>query len=124
VSQQRRKERLSKLLIQHCADNNLSGNKLAKILEVSQTSAQAYLDGMTFPGEDARRRIATLLRLSFDELNAKLDDRPLPTELPLDKICQEVREMQIEDFLQIYQVVVDRAATEMAEALSRRDRFR
>ena len=118
VSQQLRKERLSKLLIEYCAKHNLSGNRLAKVLQVSQTSAQAYLDGVTFPGEDIRRRIADLVGMTFEELKAKLDNQQIATELSVEDICQEIRAMDLADFLQVYQMVAARAGVELSECLS------
>lgn len=117
MSQQLRKERLSKLLIEYCAKQNLSGNRLAKVLQVSQTSAQAYLDGVTFPGEDARQRIAELLGMTFEELKARLDNQPIATELSVEDICQEIRALNLENFLQVYRMVSERASVELSECL-------
>ncbi|NJR37762.1 MAG: helix-turn-helix transcriptional regulator [Leptolyngbyaceae cyanobacterium CSU_1_4] len=117
MSQQLRKERLSQLLIDYCGERNLSGNKLAKELKVSPTSAQAYLDGVTFPGEETRQRIADLLNITYEELSAKLDDQILSAEISVDEICQEVRAMKLEDFLQVYRAVVERAGLEIGDRL-------
>ena len=85
------RERLSALLISHCRANNLSGTQLAALLEVSQPSAQAYLDGRTYPGEEVRKRIAKVLNLTPEELQAKIDGLSLNRKLSADELAREIR---------------------------------
>lgn len=109
MSRQSQKENLSKLLIKHCQDKNLSGNQLAAKLGVSQPSAQAYLDGRTYPSEDTRKRIAKELGITPRELQAKIDGSVIDRDLSADDLAQEIRSLPDSEFYaKIAPVVFDR----------------
>lgn len=110
---QAKRDRLSELLREYMRRENLSGRKLAQRLKLSQPTVLAYLDGVTFPSEETRQRIAEVLGLTLTEFDARLEDSPVQPQLSLSLLKQEIRAMSREDFAQIARVVFDRLLSEM-----------
>jgi transcriptional regulator with XRE-family HTH domain len=106
-------ERLSQLLIGYVSadkDNPISGRRLAKLLGVNPGSANAYLDGVTFPKEETRKKIAKLLGLTYEALQAKIEDRELEQKLSVEEVCQEIQMLEDEDFCKVVDAVADEVA--------------
>jgi transcriptional regulator with XRE-family HTH domain len=102
------REKLAALLMAHCRANNLSGTRLAQLIKVSQPSAQAYLDGRTYPSEEVRRRIAKVLGVTIEELQSELDGVEPDRQLTSEAIAREIRQMSQADFLRLLPVVFER----------------
>ena len=111
-----RKQRLSALLKGLIADKKWSERELARQLGVSPTSVQGYMDCVTFPGEENRVKIAQLLNLTREELDAELDNRPVRREQAVESVLREIRAMNTEEFSQVARVVFDRAINELSNA--------
>lgn len=112
-----RKQRLSQKLIAYLAEQGISGNKLGERIKVSQTSAQAYIDGRTFPGEEIRSRIATLLGVSLAELDADLDGRELPRRLTVEDLAREIRLLDAVEFIELLPVVLERVQSQLQSCI-------
>lgn len=109
---QEKRERLAAILREYMRRENLSGRKLAQRLELSQPTVLAYLDGVTFPSEETRQRIATVLQMTLTELDAQLNASVVEPQFTLDLVKQEIRAMSPDDFSEIMRVVFDRALLE------------
>ncbi|MBE9178644.1 helix-turn-helix transcriptional regulator [Oculatella sp. LEGE 06141] len=93
-------------------ENNLSGRQLARRLGVSQPSALAYLDAVTYPSQETRESIAPVLNMTPVELESYLDDIPVQPQKLLDEVLQEIRAMGRDDFSEVARVVFDRLLDE------------
>lgn len=110
---QAKKDRLANLLREYMRQENLSGRKLAQRLKLSQPTVLAYLDGVTFPSEETRQRIAEVLGLTLAEVDARLEDSPVQPQITVSLLKQEIRALNREDFAQVAQVVFDRLLAEL-----------
>jgi transcriptional regulator with XRE-family HTH domain len=124
MTDQAKRQRLSKLLIEYVGadkERPLSGRQFARLLDVNATSAQAYLDGVTFPGEAIRKRIAKLLGLTYEALEAAIEGVELSQKLSIEQICQEIRSVEDEDFADVVAVVAEEVARRLKIAKLKAD---
>lgn len=108
-----RREKLASLLIDFAEREGLSGHQLAKRIGVSQPSARAYLDGVTYPSEESRRKIAKGMGLTFEEFQSKIDGTPVQRQRSTDEVCKEIRIMSDEDFAEVAAVVFERSLAQL-----------
>jgi transcriptional regulator with XRE-family HTH domain len=120
MSDETQRERLSSLLIQFSAKENLTQHKLARRLKVSQPSVQGWINQASYPSEENRRKIAQALQMTYEELMAHLENRQLTPQRSLDSVLQEIRLMAAEDFAQVARVVCDRLIQEVQPPLRKR----
>lgn len=109
---QDKKERFAELLREYMRQENLTGRQLAMRLKLAQPTVLSYLDAISMPSEETRRKIAPILGLTVTELNAKLEGAPVSSEIPVEIIKQEIRAMSRADFAEVAQVVFDRLLIE------------
>jgi len=95
---QEQKDRLAAILLAYCKANNLSGNQLGRLIGVSQTSAQAYLDARTYPSEETRKTIAKVLGVTYQELQAEIDGVKIQAERSADEVVQDIRTLPRSEF--------------------------
>lgn len=113
-TEQAKRQRLSELLISLMESKNWSTNELAKNLDVATPTARTYVQATGYPGEQNRKKIARLLGITFEELQAALDDEPLAKKQnSVEFACQLARSLPLKDFVQLAQVVNDRQNQEL-----------
>jgi transcriptional regulator with XRE-family HTH domain len=111
-----KRQRLAELLKRLISDKNWSERELARQLGISPTSVQAYVDGVTYPGEENRANIARLLGMTREELDAELEAKPVRRRNTVEEVSQEIRAMNRDEFAQIARVVFDRTASELSKS--------
>jgi transcriptional regulator with XRE-family HTH domain len=111
-----KRQRLADLLKRLISDKNWSERELARQLGISPTSVQAYVDGVTYPGEENRANIARLLGMTREELDAELEAKPVRRRNTVEEVSQEIRAMNRDEFAQIARVVFDRTASELSKS--------
>ncbi len=108
-----KRERLASLLIDFAEKEGLSGHQLSRRIGVSQPSTRAYLDGVTYPSEETRRKIAKAMGLTFEEFQSKIDDTVVQRERTTEEVCREIRIMSDEDFVEVAGVVFERSLAQL-----------
>lgn len=120
MATQEQKARLAALLIEFCTANELSGAKLAKLIQVAPPTAHAYLDGVMYPGEENRKRIAKSLNMTYEELQARINNEAPDRKLTVEELAREIRLTPQAEFKRvILPVVFDRVLTENQSSLNR-----
>lgn len=100
------RHRLSKLLLGVIQERDISGRELARRAGVNAGSMQNYLMADSFPSKENREKIARgVFGISLQELDAKIEDRPVQRQSKVDDVCREIRLMSDEEFLEVFEEV-------------------
>jgi transcriptional regulator with XRE-family HTH domain len=111
-----RRQRLAKLLNEFASPRNMSQAMLANYLEVSQPAVGAWMNQSADPLRDSLEKIAKGLGISYEELIAILDDKPLVPRQSIDLVLQEIRVMPTADFVRVVQVVAERTTQQLQQS--------
>jgi transcriptional regulator with XRE-family HTH domain len=111
-----RRQRLAKLLNDFASPRNMSQAMLANYFGVSQPAVGSWLNESADPLRDSLEKIAEGLALSYEELIAKLDDKPIVPRQSIDLVLQEIRVMPTADFVRVVQVVAERTAQQLQQS--------
>ncbi len=115
---QAKRLRLSELLIELVGQRNWSANELAKQLDISPPTARTYLQATGFPTEPNRGKIAELLNITYDELQAELNNEPLEEkQKSVDYACQLARSLSLKDFIRLAETVHQRELQELGQMM-------
>lgn len=97
------KRRLSEMLLGVIRERGVSGRELARLADVNPGSMQNYLTADSFPTKENREKIARgIFGISLEELDAKIEDRPVQRQSKVDDVCREIRLMSNEEFLEVF----------------------
>lgn len=106
------KHRLSEMLLGVIKERDVSGRELARLADINSGSMQNYLTGDSFPSKENREKIARgVFGISLEELDAKIEDRPVQRQSKVDDICREIRLMDNDEFLEVFEEISRQIST-------------
>lgn len=70
------------------------------------------MDGITLPTKENREKLATVLGIGVDELDAQLGLSVAKPKRATDELCRDIRLLKPKDFTIVAQVVLDRIMAE------------
>jgi hypothetical protein len=109
---QAKRQRLSQMLIEFLGRKDWNAARLAEEIDLAAPGVRSYIQGTAFPEEDNRRKIATVMGLTYEELQAKLDGVPLGRRLSADELCREIRQLERSELRVVARVLFDRLLEE------------
>lgn len=119
------KRRLSEMLLSVIREMGVSGRELARLAGVNPGSMQNYLTGDSFPTKESREKIAHgIFGVSLEELDARIEDRPVQRQSKVDDICREIRLMSDEEFLEVFDEMSRQVLTRFRSAQTQASRKR
>ena len=104
----RKKCRISKLLVEHQQACGWSVREMALRFGVHPGSMQAWVSRISMPGPENRIKIARGLGITPGELEAQIHGVELQPQSSIEQLLQDVRSLPREDFLVIARAVCDR----------------
>jgi transcriptional regulator with XRE-family HTH domain len=129
MSQYERRQRLKKVLLDFMKPKRkgvpgLTGRGLAQILDdlakdsdarVSPGAVQGWLNGSSYPNKENREFIAAALGMSYEALQAKLEDRAIAAEAvrPVDEICRAIHSLPRADLPHVARALTERMIEEL-----------
>lgn len=106
------KHRLSELLLGVIRERGVSGRELARLADVNSGSMQNYLTADSFPSKENREKIARgIFNVSLEELDAKIEDRPVQRQSNVDAVCREIRLMGDDELLEVFEEISRQIST-------------
>ncbi len=114
MSRLQQARKLSKLLIELIHERGWTERELARRAEISSTSIQNYMDGITLPNKENRERLAAQMGMSVDQLDIQIGviSSASPTQ-GVDAICRDIELLSRQDFEVVFERVFKRALREL-----------
>jgi transcriptional regulator with XRE-family HTH domain len=108
----RQAQKLAEILRSLILKNEWTERELARRSGIHPSSIQDYMDGITLPTKENREKLATVLGVGVDELDAQLGLSVAKPKRSTDELCRDIRLLTSQDFTIVAQVVLDRLMAE------------
>lgn len=114
------RKRLADKLSEIMRENDWNLSELSRRSGINTTSMNSYVAGLAFPTKENREKLAHgIFRVSLEELDAEIEDRPVRRQSNTESVCREIRQMDDDEFLAVYDEVSNQVPVRFRRMQSR-----